>query len=367
VAFDSKSPARGEIVDLSATPVVRQLLQGKEGVLMAVDAATSEETIFAYASAEPYGWGVVMHQPARTSLGLLARDNELRRLSAAYALLLFLGISMAYLSYRIVVQRRHEREHVLVNAELEERVAARTLQLEAANKELEAFSYSVSHDLRGPLRSMDGFSLLLIEDYGDKLDEEGKDALGRIRAASQRMGHLIDDLLRLSQVTRAELNVTRVDLSALADEIAATLAREEPAREVEMQIEAGLSVNADPALMGIAMGNLLRNAWKFTAKTRTAVIRVGAAQCDGKTAYFVGDNGAGFDMAHAKNLFGAFQRLHHVGDFPGTGIGLAIVRRIIGRHGGETWAQAREGEGATFFFTIKESEAESHGQDDPPG
>ena len=239
--------------------------------------------------------------------------------------------------------------------------------LAVLNEELEAFSYSVSHDLRGPLRSMDGFAMVLLEDYGDKLDEEGKDALQRIRAASQRMGNIIDDLLRLSQVTRAELNVTRVDLSAIAREIADAMDREQSGRSVQWAIEAGLSVRADPALMRIAMQNLLQNAWKFTGRTDGPLIRVGALQRDAKTVVFVADNGVGFDMANADKLFGAFQRLHHAGDFPGTGIGLAIVRRIIRRHEGRIWAEAKEGEGATFFFSLKEAENGSDEQDHPAG
>jgi light-regulated signal transduction histidine kinase (bacteriophytochrome) len=214
---------------------------------------------------------------------------------------------------------------------------------------------------------MDGFSLVLLEDYGDKLDEEGKDALERIRAASQRMGYLIDDLLQLSQVTRAELNVTRVDLSAIAREIADALDREQSGRSVKWAIESGLSVWADPALIRIAMQNLLQNAWKFTGKTDRPVIRVGALERNAKTVYFVADNGVGFDMAHADSLFGAFQRLHHVDDFPGTGIGLAIVQRIIRRHDGKIWAEAKEGEGATFFFSVEESEHGSDEQDHPAG
>jgi signal transduction histidine kinase len=239
--------------------------------------------------------------------------------------------------------------------------------LASLNEELKAFSYSVSHDLRGPLRAMDGFSLALLEDYGDKLDAEGKDALERIRGASQRMGYLIDDMLRLSQVTRAELKLTRVDLSAIAREIADALDREPSGRSVQWVIEPGLSVRADPTLMRIAMQNLLQNAWKFTGRTDKAVIRVGALEREGKSLYFVADNGVGFDMAHADNLFGAFQRLHHVDDFAGTGIGLAIVQRIIRRHDGRIWAEAKEGEGATFFFTVKDSEHGSDEQDHPAG
>ncbi len=240
-------------------------------------------------------------------------------------------------------------------------------ELAALNEELKAFSYSVSHDLRGPLRSMDGFSLALLEDYGDKLDEEGKDALNRIRAASQRMGYLIDDILRLSQVTRAEINVTQVDLSAIAREIADAIDLEPSARPVQWVIEPGMSIRADQALMRIAMQNLLQNAWKFSGRTDRPVIRVGALESDGKRLYFVADNGVGFDMAHADGLFAAFQRLHHIDDFPGTGIGLAIVQRIVRRHDGKIWSEAKEGEGATFYFSVKESEHGSVEQDHPAG
>ena len=241
-------------------------------------------------------------------------------------------------------------------------------ELAALNEELKAFSYSVSHDLREPLRSIDGFSLVMIEDYGDKLGKTGKDTLERIRSAGQRMGELIDDLLRLSQVTRAELNITRVDLSAIAREIAVGIMHRQPfGRIVEWAIEPGLSVRADPALMRIAMQNLLQNAWKFTGRTDRPVIRVGTLRRGAKTVYFVADNGVGFDMARADKLFGAFQRLHHAGDFPGTGIGLAIVQRIIRRHEGEIWAEAKEGVGATFFFDVKESEPGSDEQHHPAG
>ena len=233
-------------------------------------------------------------------------------------------------------------------------------ELASLNEELKSFSYSVSHDLRGPLRSMDGFSQVLLEDYGDKLDDEGRDAQNRIRAASQRMGALIDDMLRLSQVTRAELNLTRVDLSAMARDIAENLDREHPGRAVHWEIEPGLKVRADPAMMRIAMQNLLGNAWKFTGRSAMPAIQFGALERGEWTEYFVTDNGVGFDLANAGSLFGAFKRLHHVDDFPGTGIGLAIVQRIVRRHGGEIRAEAKEGEGATLFFHIKEA---AHGPD----
>jgi signal transduction histidine kinase len=240
-------------------------------------------------------------------------------------------------------------------------------ELALKNEELNAFSYSVSHDLRAPLRSMDGFASVLLDDYGEVLDKEGKDALNRIRAASQRMGCIIDDLLRLSQVTRAELNMADVDLSAMAREIAVALDSESSGQKAEWAIESGLYVRADPALMRIAMRNLLQNAWKFSSRAKRPVIRVGALERDSTTVYFVADNGVGFDPAHASGLFGAFQRLHHADDFPGTGIGLAIVKRIVLRHGGGLWAEAKEGQGATFFFSFKESKNGPREQDHPAG
>lgn len=228
------------------------------------------------------------------------------------------------------------------------------LELASLNKEMEAFSYSVSHDLRGPLRGMDGFSLALLEDYGDKLDEEGKDYLQRIRNASQRMGRLIDELLGLSRVTRAELSIRSVNLSAIAQEIADSLEQQQPRREVQWQIEDGITVQADKALLQIAMQNLLENAWKFTGKTEKPVIRVGTVEQGGKKNCFVADNGVGFDMTYADRLFGAFQRLHHESEFSGTGIGLAIVQRIFRRHEGQIWVEAKPGQGATFFFNLKD-------------
>jgi signal transduction histidine kinase len=229
--------------------------------------------------------------------------------------------------------------------------------LATLNGELEAFSYSVSHDLRGPLRSMDGFSLALLEDYGDRLDDEGKDFLRRIRAASQRMGHLIDDLLGLSKVTRAELRFESVKLSEIVREIATSLGLRESGRELQWRIEENVEARADRELLRIALGNLLENAWKFTSKTHDAAIRVGAQERDGRQVFFVADNGAGFDMAYADKLFGAFQRLHHVDEYPGTGIGLAIVQRIVRRHNGIIWAEAKVGGGATFFFTLGEAKS----------
>jgi DNA-binding response OmpR family regulator len=247
-----------------------------------------------------------------------------------------------------------EREVVVANSarELAETRAAFLQELENKNSELEAFSYSVSHDLRAPLRSIDGFSKLLLEDHADKLDARGQDYLLRVRESAQRMGELIDDLLLLSRVGRADLRRDRVDLSGIARAVAEQLKRKDPSRQVAVCIEDQLVVEADSGLMRVAFENLLGNAWKFTAKVLEARIDVGAEQQDGGTMFFVRDNGAGFDMNYAKKLFSPFQRLHTEVEFPGTGIGLATVHRIIDRHGGRIRADSSVGQGATFYFTI---------------
>ncbi|HXF67689.1 MAG TPA: PAS domain S-box protein [Burkholderiales bacterium] len=239
-----------------------------------------------------------------------------------------------------------------LNAELEQRVVERTRQLEAANRELESFAYSVSHDLRAPLRSIAGFSQALLEDYRERLDETGLDYLRRVRNAAQRMAGLIEDLLALSRVSRAEMRSVPVDLSAMAAEIAEELRRLEPERSIAVTIAPGLQAQGDPSLLRVALQNLMHNAWKFTSRRRYASVEIGGITHRGRPAYYVRDNGAGFDMAYAGKLFGAFQRLHAESDFPGTGIGLATVQRVIHRHGGEVWAEAAVDRGATFFFTL---------------
>jgi CHASE3 domain sensor protein/signal transduction histidine kinase len=237
-------------------------------------------------------------------------------------------------------------------AQIEQRVVERTVQLQAANKELETFAYSVSHDLRAPLRGIDGFSQALLEDYGDRLDAAGLDYLRRVRTAAQRMAELIDDLLQLSRVTRSELRREMVDLSALAADIATTLRQHEPQRALDVTIADRVVAQGDPRLLRVLLENLLGNAWKFTSQRPHAHIEFGLARHDGKPVYFVRDDGAGFDMAYADKLFGAFQRLHAATEFEGSGIGLATVARIAHRHGGRVWAEGAVDAGATFFFTL---------------
>ncbi len=223
---------------------------------------------------------------------------------------------------------------------------------EASSRELEAFSYSVAHDLRAPLRGIDGFAQALIEDYTDKLDAAGKHYLDRIRAAAQRMAALIDDLLELSRVTRSELRREDLDLSRLARATLANLTRHEPDRAVEVTIEDDMRVSGDPRLLAVVLDNLLGNALKFTSKTPGPRVEVGSRREGEERVYFVRDNGAGFDPAYRDKLFGVFQRLHTASDFPGTGIGLATVLRIVARHGGRVWAEGQVGHGATFYFTL---------------
>jgi len=239
-----------------------------------------------------------------------------------------------------------------LNRELEGRVRERTAQLEAANRELEAFSYSVSHDLRAPLRGIDGWTLAFLEDYAQGLDEQGRTYLERVRTETQHMGQLIDDMLSLSRVGRAEMQREPVDLTALAWEIIGRLRETGPERRVEFAIQEGLTAVGDPQLLEIALSNLLDNAWKFTGKRSGGLIEFGRVFQEGQPVFFVRDNGAGFDPAYADKLFGAFQRLHKASEFPGTGIGLATVQRILHRHGGRIWAKAAADRGATFFFTL---------------
>ena len=506
LAFHSRHGVQKEIINLSETPVVQKLLHDKQGVDIRFDAAEQEESIIAYATVPNFGWGVVAQQPASSSMGLAARDTQLRQLLMGYGLILLLGAAAIFLTAQITTARRradaellrnrivfenlfvslpglyliltpdlkivavsdaylkatmtkreeivgrglfdvfpdnpddpaatgitnlrasldrvrltsaadtmaiqkydirrpdgtfeerywspinspvlgvdHRIEYIIhrvedvtefilqkslpaddpakMRARMEQmqaeiflssqQVQAANRQLNAANQELETFSYSVSHDLRAPLRSIDGFSQALLEDYGDRLDHQGKDYLNRVRGATQHMGQLIDDLLTLSRVTRAEMLRKTVDLSTLAADVLAELQKSEPARRVEWRIEPGLVATGDVQLLRIVLVNLLGNAWKYSAHQPQPLIEFGTMRDDhGATEFFVRDNGAGFDMTYAGKLFGAFQRLHPASEFPGTGVGLATVQRIVHRHGGQVRGVGMPGQGATFYFTL---------------
>lgn len=287
-------------------------------------------------------------------------EDEIGRLAEAFNAMLAeveratldLQSSNRTLQREVGERSRAEQEVSRLNAELEGRVRERTAQLEYTNRELESFCYAVSHDLRAPLRSIDGFSQALLQDCLPQLPEDGRRFLQRIRASTQRMGQLIEDLLTLSKVSRGELARSEVDVGDLARRVVADLEQRTGGRRGEVHIWDAMHADADPRLLRTALENLIGNAWKFTGKLEHPRIEIGCLQDGERATYFVRDNGAGFDMTYADKLFAAFQRLHAESEFPGTGIGLATVQRIVHRHGGRVWANAAPGKGATFFFTL---------------
>jgi PAS domain S-box-containing protein len=296
-----------------------------------------------------FGFHRDISERKQTEEKILANQTELQQLLARTEL------SRQSLLSVIEDQKEAEEKIQRLNAELEQRVIERTAQISIANQELEAFSYSVSHDLRAPLRALSGFSEILLSDYLDQLDEQGKVYLTQIKKAAQRMGQLIEDLLNLSRITRTEINLTQVDLSSTARQIAEELQAQAPDRQVIFDISPNLVVQADANLIKIALDNMLRNAFKFTNKRKPAHIHFGMLAQNGASVYFVRDNGAGFNMAYANKLFTPFQRLHGAQEYPGSGIGLTIVQRIITRHAGRIWTEAVEDQGATFYFTLGSS------------
>jgi light-regulated signal transduction histidine kinase (bacteriophytochrome) len=301
--------------------------------------------------------GVSVALVAGLTRGAERLDPALARALAVEAqeFILVLSVMSLGLAALLGQLRAVQRSVVELNAELETRIAARTAELKQANGELEAFSYSVSHDLRAPLRAVDGFARLMEEDYAARLDDEGRRMLGVIRAQALRMGRLIDDLLTFSRVTRQAVDQQPIEMQAQAREVFDALAALEPERTLRLELGALPPARGAPALIRQVWENLLANAIKFTRDREVAVIEVGAHPDEGGgTTYYVKDNGAGFDMRYADKLFGVFQRLHSDTEFPGTGIGLSIVARIVHRHGGRVWAEAEVDRGATFSFTLGE-------------
>ena len=288
---------------------------------------------------EPHWWGFLGFDDARPERRWSQVEVEALKVAAS-----ILGAA--------IVRQQADQQIYSLNAQLERRVQERTAELESSNRELESFAYSVAHDLKAPLRGIDGYSHLLLDEYGEALDEQGSNYLKNVRRAAQWMGHLIEDLLQLSRLARLDMQREALDLSWIALQVMESLQASDQDRQVQWIVQQGLEVMGDPRLMGIALDNLLRNAWKFSRTTAKACIEVGSKLDDGELVYFVHDNGVGFDMRFANKLFRPFQRLHDPTEYEGTGIGLAIAARIIRRHGGRIWAEGAVGQGATFYFTL---------------
>ena len=362
--FDMDNPKPVPFSSKLAEPM-RRALSGKSGTVIGLD-YRGERVLAAYEPVRVLNMGIVAKIDLAEVRGPFIKMGLVAG-AAAVALIfigamLFLRISRPMIK-RLEVQTEELAEEVAerklveqavrkLNEELDERVNNRTAELAASNKELEAFSYSLSHDLRAPLRAINGYSQAVLEDYADKLDEQGKHYLQRLRAGSQRMGQQIDDMLALARVTRGEFRRDTVNLSEITQTIVRDLRSREPDRQVDFVIAEGIVANGDKTLLRVLFENLLGNAWKFTNNHPRALIEFGVTQVDGKPAYFVKDDGVGFDMAYADKLFAPFQRLHAVTEFEGTGIGLATVQRVIDRHAGRIWAEGEVEGGAIFYFTL---------------
>jgi PAS domain S-box-containing protein len=296
-------------------------------------------------------------KPFNLEYRVLHRDgSHLYIQDNGYPLIDSQGNISSIVGFRVdITERKRDEEKIRqMNSELERRVFERTSELEFANKEMEAFCYSISHDLRAPLRSIRGYCEIILQDYGKKLDDRGEEYLNRACESAGHMNQLLDDLLRLSVISRGELQREKTDLSEMARQIVTGLKSGESQRAMKFKLSRDLVVQCDARLLQIALGNLLSNAWKFTGRKPEAIIEFGSSQQDGERVFFIRDNGEGFEMEWRHRLFGVFERLHSAKDFPGTGIGLAIVQRIIQRHGGRIWAEAKRNEGATFYFTLPE-------------
>jgi signal transduction histidine kinase len=345
VAAHPKFELQGNIVDYSGVPAVRKALRGERGVEVLFNPIEKEERLSAYAPVPRYGWGVIAQQA--TPAAFAARDSSLRRILITYGMIFLFAAALAHFIIRAISERKLAEEEI---RKLNERLKVRAAELEAANKELEAFSYSVSHDLRAPLRAMDGFSRILLEKHGGQMSPDAQRYQNLIRDNARQMGQLIDDLLTFSRLSRQPLKRQSVNPADLARQALQELRSEQDGRRVRVSIGDLPPCQADPALLKQVFVNFLSNALKFTRRREDAQIEVGSLNSSGEPVYYVQDNGVGFDMKYADKLFGVFQRLHRAEDYEGTGVGLAIVQRIVHRHGGRVWAEADKG--ATFYFTV---------------
>jgi signal transduction histidine kinase len=354
VAAHPRVPPQGEIVDHSSVPAVQKALRGERGVEVLFNPIENEEGVSAYEPVPGYGWGVIAQQPKSTAF--VARDSQLMRIFFAYGLICLFSAILAYLGLRTIITHKKAEEKI---KKLNEDLERRAIELEASNKELEAFSYSVSHDLRAPLRATDGFSRILLEKHASELPPDAQRYLNLVRDNAQQMGHLIDDLLTFSRLSRQSLKRQRVAPVEIVRPMINELQREQAGRKIEISLADLPACEADPALLKQVFVNLLSNALKYTRQREVSKIDIDWQQTDGSPVYFVKDNGVGFDMQYVDKLFGVFQRLHRAEEYEGTGVGLAIVQRIIHRHGGRVWAHAEIDKGATFYFTLGGSS--SHG------
>jgi signal transduction histidine kinase len=348
IAAHLKFPPQGELVDYSKVPAVQKVLRGSAGVELLSNPFETEEQVVAYQPVSGYGWGALVEQPVRNAFAL--RDDNLNRLLSAYALIGVFSCILAYLVVRFMTDRRQAENEI---RKLNRDLTQRSLEAEAANKELEAFSYSVSHDLRAPLRAIDGFSrILLDEHFGAKLSDEEQRLLKLVRENAHNMGQLIDDLLAFSRLSRQPLKKQNIEMLELARQVFDELKTQQNGRRIDVAFADLPQCQGDPRLLKQVFVNLLSNALKYTRKRELARIEVGFATKNDETAFFVKDNGVGFDMRYADKLFGVFQRLHRAEDYEGTGVGLAIVQRVVHRHGGRVWAEGELDKGATFYFTV---------------
>jgi signal transduction histidine kinase len=351
VAYHPAVPPEGEPVSFADYPLVRRVLAGERGQGIAKDPIGNVDSLVAYEPMPKYGWGVVAEQPLEEAFAI--RDAQLRRVLVAYSLIALVSLIAIYLGIRVLGQRRRAAEDAAAKAELERRVAERTDELQRSNQELEGFSYSISHDLRTPLRAIDGFAAILEEDHNDALGLVGRQRLATIRKNARRMGQLIDDLLAFARLGRATMVANKVDMTALAHDVIYELrAHGIGAENAEIEVKPLPLARGDAALLRQVWMNLLSNALKFSAAAAQPRIEVGGGVVGGDCVYYVRDNGAGFDMKYYGKLFGVFQRLHGAEEYAGTGVGLAFVKRIIVRHGGDISAESAVGAGATFRFTV---------------